>query len=46
MMDLRFVVRDGERVLQMSTTFHVEHGEVVPDWRDVPLFSEPIEAPP
>ncbi len=43
--DLRFVVRDGAKVLQMATSAKVEDGELVYTWLDVPLVAEePIDS--
>lgn len=34
---LRFVLRDGKRILQMAEEFDLADGETIPRWEDVPL---------
>lgn len=43
-MELRFIMRDGKKILQQSTGYVVDNngvitGEVL-DWQDVPLVEE------
>ena len=37
---LRFVDRQGRKILQMATAVALEDGEEKPDWHDVPYVGE------